>query len=84
MMGQENQAPLFPVVTFTTTAIPENGLIVFSPAYLSELGQQPEDATTGPSYAFTADQAVALILELHRAIDQMENSSYLKRSLQDI
>ncbi|MCB5191861.1 hypothetical protein LG198_14095 [Methylobacillus arboreus] len=83
-MGQQDSASLFPVVTFTTTAIPENGLIVFSPAYLSDPGQQPEDATTGPQYVLTADQAVALILELHRAIDQMENSAYLKRSLQDL
>ncbi|ABE48936.1 hypothetical protein [Methylobacillus flagellatus] len=83
-MTQENPVPLFPIVTFTTTPVPENKLILFSPVYLNALGQHPENAATGPHYAFTIDQAMALMLELHRAIDQIENSSYLKRSLQDL
>ncbi|MCB5186771.1 hypothetical protein LG200_01985 [Methylobacillus caricis] len=83
-MREDEQIPLFPLVTFTATALPDYGVIVFRPDYLSRMGQKPEEATRGQSFALSPELVRNLIAELQKSLDLLESPLYKKPSVPNL
>lgn len=71
-MEQETQ--IFPVAGWQHAALPDKGIFVIRPNFLSHLMQHPGEAQTGRFYALTVPQLREWIADAQKALRILETS----------
>jgi hypothetical protein len=71
----DNETQIFPVAGWQHAALPDKGIFVIRPNFLSHLMQHPSEAQTGRFYALTVPQLREWIADAQKALRTPKTSA---------